>query len=126
MSPSSARRARTSARWPATSGQRWGSVATSPRCGARASARSRSTHARTLEALEATPSLSLTLDEAVAVAFPRRDADAGEAADLAHGRPLPPAGVEGIQGVFAPDGHVLALVRDRDGRARPVVVLAPA
>ena len=37
-----------------------------------------------------------------------------------------PAGVEGIQGVFAPDGHVLALVRDRDGRARPVVVLAPA
>ena len=49
-----------------------------------------------------------------------------EAADLAHGRPLPPAGVEGVQGVFAPDGHVLALVRDRDGRARPVVVLAPA
>jgi len=83
-------------------------------------------HARTLEALETAPSLSLTLDEAVSVAFPRRDADPAEAADLAHGRPLPPAGVEGVQGVFAPDGHVLALVRDRDGRARPVVVLAPA
>jgi len=83
-------------------------------------------HARTLEALETAPTLSLTLDEAVAVAFPRRDADPAEAADLAHGRPLRAAGVEGVQGVFAPDGHVLALVRDRDGRARPVVVLAPA
>ncbi|HEY0815286.1 MAG TPA: tRNA pseudouridine(55) synthase TruB [Pseudonocardia sp.] len=82
--------------------------------------------ARSLEQLAAEPGLSLTLDEAVAVAFPRRDADVSEAADLAHGRPLPAAGVEGIQGVFAPDGHVLALVRDRDGHARPVVVLAPA
>ncbi len=83
-------------------------------------------HARTLAQLEGYPALSLPLDEAVAAAFPRRDADPAEAADLAHGRPLTAAGVDGIQGVFAPDGHVLALVRDRDGRARPVVVLAPA
>lgn len=83
-------------------------------------------HSRTLAQLEAEPGLSFTLDEAVAVAFPRRDADLSEAADLAHGRPLPPSGVEGVQGVFDPDGHVLALVRDRDGHARPVVVLAPA
>jgi tRNA pseudouridine55 synthase len=82
--------------------------------------------ARTLAELEADPGLSLPLDEAVAVAFPRRDADPAEAADVAHGRPLPAAGVDGIQGVFDPDGHVLALVRDRDGHARPVVVLAPA
>jgi tRNA pseudouridine55 synthase len=82
--------------------------------------------ARTLAELEAYPGLSLPLDEAVAVAFPRRDADPAEAADVAHGRPLPAAGVDGIQGVFDPDGHVLALVRDRDGHARPVVVLAPA
>jgi tRNA pseudouridine55 synthase len=83
-------------------------------------------HARTLDQLEADPGLSLTLDEAVAVAFPRRDVDPSEAADLAHGRPLPAAGVDGVQGVFDSDGHVLALVRDRDGHARPVVVLAPA
>jgi tRNA pseudouridine55 synthase len=82
--------------------------------------------ARTLAELEADPGLSLPLDEAVAVAFPRRDADPTEAADVAHGRALPAAGVDGIQGVFDPDGHVLALVRDRDGHARPVVVLAPA
>ena len=82
--------------------------------------------ARSLAELDADPGLSLTLDEAVATAFPRRDADQAEAVDLAHGRPLPPAGVDGVHGVFAPDGHVLALVRDRDGRARPLVVLAPA
>lgn len=83
-------------------------------------------HARTPEQLEADPSLSLPLDEAVAVAFPRRDVAADEAADLRHGRPLTPAGTDGVQGVFDPDGHVLGLVRDRDGRARPVVVLDPA
>lgn len=83
-------------------------------------------HARTLEQLEVDPSLTLPLAEAVAVAFPRRDVDAELAADLAHGRPLPAAGVDGVQGVFAPDGRVLGLVRDRDGAARPVVVLAPS
>ena len=82
-------------------------------------------HARTLAQVEADPGLSLPLDDAAALAFPRRDADPAEAVDLAHGRPLRPAGTEGVQAVFAPDGHVLALVRDRDGRARPVVVLAP-
>ena len=81
---------------------------------------------RTLPALEADPGLSRTLDEAVAIAFPRRDADPTEAVDLANGRPLAASGVDGVHGVFAPDGRVLALVRDRDGRARPVVVLAPA
>lgn len=83
-------------------------------------------HARTLEELEAVPGLSLDLDAAVAVAFPRRDLDAAEAADISHGRPLPRAGVTGTYGVFGPDGRVLALVGERDGAARPVVVLAPA
>jgi tRNA pseudouridine55 synthase len=83
-------------------------------------------HARTLPELESTPGLSLPLAEAVAVAFARRDVDAAAAADLAHGRPLPGAGLPGTYGVFAPDGRVLALVAERDGAARPVVVLAPA
>jgi tRNA pseudouridine55 synthase len=83
-------------------------------------------HARTLPALEAQPGLQLGLDAAVDVAFPRRDLDAAEAVDISHGRPLPAVGVAGTYGVFAPDGRVLALVGERDGAARPVVVLAPA
>ncbi len=83
-------------------------------------------HARTLPGLEAAPEVSLSLADAVAVAFARRDVDDTAAAALAHGRPLPAAGVAGTYGVFGPDGRVLALVAEHDGLARPVVVLAPA
>jgi tRNA pseudouridine55 synthase len=83
-------------------------------------------HARTIEQLEADPALSLGLDDAVGVAFPRRDVDATLAADLSHGRPLPATGQSGVYGVFAPEGRVLALVRESGDAARPVVVLAPA
>jgi tRNA pseudouridine55 synthase len=82
--------------------------------------------ARTLEQLAAVPDLSLTLDEAVATAFPRRDVAPALAVDLTHGRPIPAAGLPGTYGVFAPEGHVLALVRERDELARAAVVLAPA
>ena len=83
-------------------------------------------HARTLPELEDAPGLSLPLADAVATAFARRDVDAALAADLSHGRPLPAVGLPGTYGVFAPDGRVLALVAERDGAGRPVVVLAPA
>jgi tRNA pseudouridine55 synthase len=56
----------------------------------------------------------------------RRDADDQEAAVLAHGGPIPAQGRSGPYAVFAPDGRVLAIVSERDGRARPEVVLAPA
>ncbi len=82
--------------------------------------------ARTLPEREAAPGLSLSLADAVAAAFARRDVDARDAAALAHGRPLPASGLPGTYGVFDPDGRVLALVAERDGAARPVVVLAPA
>ena len=83
-------------------------------------------HARTLAELEHDSALSLSLDAAVAVAFPRRELDAVLAADIAHGRPLPAVGLSGTYGVFAPDGRALALVAERGNRARPLVVLAPA
>ena len=89
-------------------------------------------HARTIETLAAEEeahgraSLSLDLDDAVATAFPRRDADADEADALSHGRPLAAAGAGGTVGVFGPDGHVVGLVADDRGAARPVLVLAPA
>ncbi len=90
-------------------------------------------HARDLETLGAEAdgeagraSLSLDLDAAVRTAFPRREVDAAGADDLAHGRPLPPTGTTGTTGVFGPDGHVVGLVADEEGRARSVLVLAPA
>ena len=88
--------------------------------------------ARTIEALAAEEesdgraALSLDLDTAVATAFPRRDADADEAVALSHGRPLAAGGTSGTVGVFGPDGHVVGLVADDRGAARPVLVLAPA
>lgn len=72
------------------------------------------------------PGLSLGLDAAVAAAFPRRDVDGAAAAGLSHGRSLPGAGLPGTYAVFGPDGHVVALVDEQRGVARPVLVLAPA
>ncbi len=83
-------------------------------------------HARTLDELEAEPRLSLPIDEAVATAFATIHLDADAAADVSHGRRLPVSGLDGVYGVIAPDGHVVALMQDQDGQARPVVVLAPA
>jgi tRNA pseudouridine55 synthase len=81
--------------------------------------------ARTLEQLTDAFEM-MTLDEAVGALFPRRDVSADDATDLRHGRPLAPTGQSGAVGVFGPDGEVLALVEDKEGRARPLVVLNPA
>ncbi|MEU6644868.1 tRNA pseudouridine(55) synthase TruB [Saccharomonospora sp. NPDC046836] len=82
--------------------------------------------ARTLEAIEQQPALSLTLDEAVATAFPRRDVDAATARAVRNGQAIPAAGVQGVYGIFDPEGRVLALAAEEREVARPVVVLAPA
>ena len=63
--------------------------------------------------------------DAVAAGFRRRDLTDDEVVEIGFGRPLEPTGIPGVHGVFAPDGRVLALVEDRDGRARPVVVFEP-
>jgi tRNA pseudouridine55 synthase len=88
-------------------------------------------HAATLEALSdrveaGGDPLSLTLDEAAARFFPRRDATEDEAAVLSHGGPLDPVEIQGPYAVFAPAGHVIAIVSEREGKARAEVVLAPA
>jgi tRNA pseudouridine55 synthase len=51
---------------------------------------------------------------------------AEEATRLSHGGRLEPGGIAGAYGVFGPDGEVVALLEDRDGAARPLVVFAPA
>ncbi len=70
--------------------------------------------------------MSLTLAEAAARFFARRDATAEETVVLSHGGPLEPAGVDGPYAVFGPTGEVLAIVVERDGKARAEVVFAPA
>jgi len=83
-------------------------------------------HAHTLEDLADRPALSYTLDDACLLAFPRRDISDEQAADAAHGRPLPAAGIDGLYAATDPRGQVLALLEDRGPRTRSVVVIRPA
>ncbi|MFL6130914.1 MAG: tRNA pseudouridine(55) synthase TruB [Mycobacteriales bacterium] len=81
----------------------------------------------TLEQLaELADPVPVPLDAAVAAAFPRRDLDADGAARLGHGGRLAPVGLPGPYGAFDPAGAVVALVTERDGTARPLVVFRPA
>ncbi|MDG4767120.1 tRNA pseudouridine(55) synthase TruB [Solwaraspora sp. WMMD406] len=84
--------------------------------------------ARTLAQLEEqSPEVVRLPMEAAADRFlPRREVDADEARVLSHGGPLAPVGRSGPYAVFAPDGTLLAVVSERDGRARAEIVLAPA
>jgi tRNA pseudouridine55 synthase len=81
--------------------------------------------ARTLEQ-HAQQLALLPLDAAVSASFARRELEAGEAVALSYGKRLAPTGADGTVGAFAPDGRCIALLEDRDGAARPVVVFAPA
>ncbi|MET9298460.1 tRNA pseudouridine(55) synthase TruB [Micromonospora aurantiaca] len=84
--------------------------------------------AATLDQLEerAPDVVNLPLDAAAARFFPRRDATADETRVLSHGGPLAPAGITGPYAVFDPAGGLIAIVSERDGRARAEIVLAPA
>jgi tRNA pseudouridine55 synthase len=80
----------------------------------------------TLDRLADEPGLSLSMDDAVAKAFPRRDVDVPTAAALLRGQKLPAAGIAGTYGVFDPAGHAVALAVDEGATTRSVVVLTPA
>lgn len=82
--------------------------------------------ARTLDELASTPCLSVALDEVVATAFARRAVDARQSRILAHGGWLPAAGLTGTHAAIDSEGHAVALLAERDGQARPVLVLRPA
>lgn len=78
--------------------------------------------ARSLDALEA--SLEVTpLAEAAAHAFPVRRLTAAEARSLGHGASLAGAGSPpGPVAALGPDGALIALVEEKEGRARPLAV----
>ena len=82
--------------------------------------------ARELDELAEQPALSYSLDEACLQSFPRRELTAEETEDTRHGRPLKPAGIEGVYAAAGPDGQVIALLTDQANRTKPVVVLRPA
>jgi tRNA pseudouridine55 synthase len=81
----------------------------------------------TLEQLaERDDPVTLALSDAVDRLLPRRDVGAEDARVLSHGGPLAAIGWSGPYAVFGPDGRVVAIVSEREGRARAEVVLAPA
>ncbi|OBI12117.1 tRNA pseudouridine(55) synthase TruB [Mycobacterium sp. E2497] len=82
--------------------------------------------ARSLDDLAERPGLSLTLDEACLLNFARRDLTAEEVDAVANGRPLVPAGIQGVYAACDADGRVIALLRDEGARTRSVVVIRPA
>ena len=70
--------------------------------------------------------VTLLLAQAVATALPVRTIDGDEARELSFGRSLAPTGDPATYGALDTAGQVIALLQDRDGRARPVLVFAPA
>jgi len=83
--------------------------------------------ARTLDELATLDDpVTLPLAEAVRTALPVREVTAEEAGALSYGKALEPTGIGGTYGAFGPDGSVIALLAESDGRARPVLVFAPA
>ncbi|MFN2561718.1 MAG: tRNA pseudouridine(55) synthase TruB [Jatrophihabitans sp.] len=83
--------------------------------------------ARTLEDLaQLDDPITLPLADAVRTAMAVRAVDADEARELSFGRSLATIGQGGVHGAIGPDGMVVALLREEDGRARPVLVFAAA
>ncbi len=70
--------------------------------------------------------VALAPAEAARRFLPVRQADPAEERVLGHGGPLAPVGIPGPYAVLGADGRLVAIVSERDGRARPEIVLAPA
>lgn len=70
--------------------------------------------------------VSLSMADAARRAFPERTATEDEARVLSHGGPLAAAGIDGPYAVFDPGGDVLAIVRERNDKAKAEIVLKPA
>jgi len=76
---------------------------------------------RRLHTLLVTPAAAMALAD-----YPTVVLDDDAVASLAHGRPLAPTGFDGPVAALDGTGRLIAVLTDRDGRARPSVVLAPA
>ena len=83
--------------------------------------------ALTLEQLAALADpVMLPLPQAIARTMPVRRLTPSEASELTFGRTIEPAGIAGTYGGIAETGEAVALLRESDGRARPVLGFTPA
>jgi tRNA pseudouridine55 synthase len=83
--------------------------------------------ARTLDELAGAFTVT-PLAEAAAAAFPRLDLTEDQSRLVAHGGRLPPATLPSAgspAAVFGPDGSLIALMQEEDGRTRPLAVFVP-
>ncbi|MCS5479208.1 tRNA pseudouridine(55) synthase TruB [Corynebacterium sp. YIM 101645] len=82
--------------------------------------------AHPLDALEHSPQLSLTLDEALTRNYPVLPVTDEEADALAMGKWLEPRGLDGVHAAVAPDGRAIALIREKGKRLATVFVARPS
>ncbi len=80
--------------------------------------------AATLDEL-ATDLRLLPINDAARVLFTSRELPDSEALDLSHGRFIPAGPDDGTVAAFAPDGTLVALLKNSSDRARPLLVFAP-
>ncbi len=81
---------------------------------------------RTIEQLEAEPTLSMSLDTACVTCFPTREITEAEGKDLSQGKWLSPVGLKGIHAAVEPGGRVPALIEEAGTRAKTVFVVHPS
>ncbi|SDL79077.1 tRNA pseudouridine synthase B [Corynebacterium mycetoides] len=79
-----------------------------------------------LAALETSPALSLTLDDALTRAWPVLPVTAEEYDALAMGKWLAPRGLKGVHAAVGPDGRAVALVKEQGKRLATVFVARPS
>ena len=84
------------------------------------------TDARTLEQLENSAELSLSLDDAMMRVWPVLNVTADEYDALAMGKWLEPRGLKGVHAAVGPDGHAVALVKEKGKRLATVFVARPS
>jgi tRNA pseudouridine55 synthase len=68
----------------------------------------------------------LQIAPAARAMFPVRELSVDEAADLSFGRRIAPGLDDAVSAAFAPDGTLVALLENKNGAAKPVLVFAPA
>ncbi|MCB1296168.1 MAG: tRNA pseudouridine(55) synthase TruB [Gordonia sp.] len=83
-------------------------------------------HALTLDEVRDNPHVSLDIDQAVKLSFPRRDIDDDEAESISQGRWLNPIGRKDIYVVVDPADKAIALIQEKGRRASSIMVVRPA